>query len=278
MKKRLALVGAHPDDCDILGSGLAMKYRELDWAVLFVSMANGDAGHHEMSRPALAARRKRETEAVAARLGIEYVVMPTSDCEVVPSLEQRWALLRLLRRFAPDLVITHHAADYHPDHRYTSQLVGDVSYLLKVPHCCPDVPALRKDTMHAFFHAWRDTVRPDAFCVALDIDALWSRKLQVLAQHESQFFEWLPWVGGGDMSSVPPAADTKARVDFLDAQRSPAFVRTADLYRDRLCELYGPERGCRVGKAEAFVSAPFPTSLSDGNWRDLFPFLTGADA
>jgi len=226
-----------------------------------------------MTRPALAARRKGETEAVAELLGIEYTVMPTSDCEVFPSLEQRWALLRVLRRFAPDLVITHHAADYHPDHRYTSQLVGDVSYLLKVPHCCPDVPALRKDTVHAFFHAWRECVRPDAFAVALDIDAVWSRKLEVLLQHQSQFFEWLPWVAGADMSSLPPAGDRKARLEYLDAQRRPAFVRTADLYRERLCELYGPERGRRIRRAEAFVSAPFPTALSPGNYRDLFPFL-----
>ena len=130
--KRLALVGAHPDDCDILGSGLAMRYRELGWDVLFVSMANGDCGHQSMSRADLAARRAGETEAVAEMLGIEYVVMDTPDCEVEPTLEQRWALLRLLRRFEPDLVVTHHAADYHPDHRYTCQLVGDVSFLLKV--------------------------------------------------------------------------------------------------------------------------------------------------
>lgn len=273
MRKRLALVGAHPDDCDILGSGLAMKYRERDWDVMFVSMANGDCGHHEMARPALAARRKRETEAVADLLGIDYVVMETPDCEVTPSLEQRWALLRLLRGFAPDLVVTHHAADYHPDHRYTCQLVGDVSFLLKVPHCCPDVPALRKDTVHAFFHAWRDTARPDAFCVAIDIDAHWPRKVEVIAKHESQMFEWLPWVDGEEMSLLPPADDPGARLRFVDERRGPRAERIAELYRERLCELYGPARGSRAGKAEAYVAAPFPVSLGESNYRELFPFF-----
>lgn len=271
MSKRLAMVGAHPDDCDILGSGLAMRYRSIGWDVMFVSMANGDAGHHVMLRPDLAARRKRETEAVAAMLGIEYVVMPTSDCEVFPSLDQRWALLRLLRRFAPDLVVTHHALDYHPDHRYTSQLVGDVSYLLKVPHCCPDVPALRKDTVHAFFHAVRQTDRPDAFAVAIDVDDLWPRKLEVMAQHESQFFEWLPWVNGDDLAGVPPAEDRAGRLAYIDRQRTPVFTRIAGFYRDRLCERYGDERGNRVAKAEAYVAAPFPTSLTEENYRELFP-------
>lgn len=275
MKKRLALVGAHPDDCDILGSGLAMRYRELDWDVMFVSMANGDCGHHEMPRQELAARRKRETEAVADMLGIEYVVLDTSDCEVFPTLEQRWTLLRVLRRFEPDLVVTHHATDYHPDHRYTSQLVGDVSYLLKVPHCCPDVPALRKDTVHAFFHAWRDTARPDSFCVAIDIDDLWQRKVEVIAKHELQMFEWLPWVDGQDMSQIPPPEDAEGRLRYVDERRGPRAERIADLYRDRLCELYGPTRGRQIRKAEAYVTAPFPTSLSEENYRELFPFFGG---
>ena len=273
MKKRLAFVGAHPDDCDILGSGLAMRYRELDWDVLFVSMANGDAGHHEMTRPDLAARRKGETEAVAAMLGIEYVVMPTSDCEVFPSLDQRWALLRLLRQFAPDLVITHHAQDYHADHRYTNQLVGDVSYLLKVPHCCPDVPALRKDTVQAFFHAVRQEQRPDAFAVVIDVDDLWQRKVEVMAKHESQFFEWLPWVNNEDLPAVPGPADPAGRFAYIDRQRSPIFERSARLYRDRLCDLYGSERGNSIRLAEAYVAAPFPTALSEDNYRDLFPFV-----
>lgn len=271
-KKRLALVGAHPDDCDILGSGLAMSYRELGWDVLFVSMANGDCGHQSVTRPELAARRRRETEAVAALLGIEYVVMDVPDCEVMPTLEQRWGLLRLLRRFAPDLVVTHDAQDYHPDHRYTSQLVGDVSFLLKVPHCCPELPALRKDTVHAYFHASRRPVRASEFSVVVDTDAHWARKVEAMSCHVSQMFEWLPWVDGRDMAAIPPPADRAGRLAYVDARRRPAFLRLANLYRDRLVELYGAERGAAVQTAEAYIAAPFPTSLNESNWRDLFPF------
>lgn len=271
--KKLALVGAHPDDCDILGSGLAMRYRELGWEVLFVSMANGNCGHHVMGRKELGERRAGEAAAVARMLGIQYVVMDVPDCEVEPTLEQRWALLRLLRRFEPDLVVTHHQRDYHPDHRYTSQLVGDVSFLLKVPHCCPDVPALRKDTVHAFFHAFRDTTRADAFAVAVPIDDLWQKKLEVLACHESQMFEWLPWVDNEDMTSIPPASDRNARLDFIDRHRHPVFRRSANLYRERLVELLGDSRGRAVELAEVYYAAPYPTSLSEANYRELFPFL-----
>jgi LmbE family N-acetylglucosaminyl deacetylase len=263
-EKRLALVGAHPDDCDILGAGLAVRYRALGWKVMFVSMANGDCGHQSMSRADLAARRKAETEAVANLLDIDYVVMDVPDCEVMPTLEQRWNLLRVLRRFAPDLVVTHHALDYHPDHRYTSQLVGDVSYLLKVPHCCPDVPALRKNTIQAFFYAARQTGRVDDFSVAVPIDEQWDKKLAAMACHDSQMFEWLPWVDFRDMDAIPPAEDVAGRLAYVSDWRRPAFARLAEMYRDRL------PAGTQL--AEVYYPAPYPTSLNAENAKELFPF------
>ena len=265
-EKRLALVGAHPDDCDILGAGLALRYRALGWKVLFVSMANGDCGHQTMCRADLAARRKAETEAVANLLDIDYIVMDTSDCDVMPTLEQRWNLMRVLRRFAPDLVVTHHAQDYHPDHRYTSQLVGDCSFLLKVPHCCPDVPALRKDTVHAFFHASRQTRRSDEFTVAVPIDEQWEKKLAAMVCHESQMFEWLPWVDNKDMGAIPPASDPAARSAYVDAWRRPRFAQIAEMHRDLL------PAGTKL--AEAYYATPFPPSLNAENARELFPFVS----
>jgi len=268
--QRLARVGAHPDDADILGSGLAMRWRARGGEVLFVSMANGDCGHQTQARAELAARRRRETEAVAALLGVEYVVMGVSDCEVMPTLAQRWALLGCLRRFAPDLVVTHPPQDYHPDHRYTAQLVGDVSYLLRVPHCCPEVPALQKDTVQAFFHPVHQAVRLEGFAVAVETDAFWSRKLEVMACHASQMFEWLPWVTGADLSAVPPPDDPEGRLRYVDARRRLAAERIADLYRDCLAARYGPDLARTIRTAEAYVAAPYPTPLSAANAAELF--------
>ena len=65
---RLLILGAHPDDAEFHAGGLAAIYRSLGHVVKIISLTNGDAGHHEMSGPALAARRAKRCSARPPRL------------------------------------------------------------------------------------------------------------------------------------------------------------------------------------------------------------------
>ena len=67
---RVLAIGAHPDDCDIKFGGTAAKMAKAGHAVKFLSVTNGDAGHHEMGGAVLAKRRYLETQESARRLGI----------------------------------------------------------------------------------------------------------------------------------------------------------------------------------------------------------------
>ena len=57
---RVMIIGAHPDDPDITGGGLALNFVKVGATVKLVSMCNGDKGHMSMSPEALAARRYQE--------------------------------------------------------------------------------------------------------------------------------------------------------------------------------------------------------------------------
>jgi len=138
----LLVVGPHPDDCSIKAGGIAAKYVEAGHDVTFLSVTDGSAGHHEMDRAELAARRKQETEAVAETLGVDYDVFDIADGRLEPTLENRQRLIRYIREVNPDLVLGPRPNDYHPDHRYTAQLLQDAAYMLIVPNVCPDTPAL----------------------------------------------------------------------------------------------------------------------------------------
>jgi len=220
-----------------------------------------------MAPDALAARRKKETEAVAAKLGIEYVVMDSHDGWLTPTVEVRAELIRVLRRFAPDLVITHPVADYHPDHRYTTQIVSDTSYMLETPLICPDVPAMDKRTAYAY--CFDKSAPIDALSVAVSVDEVWNEKMEALALHESQFFEWLPFI---ERETEPVPEDHDGRLRYLSKKQSAAAGKIADAFRERLRALYGEERGSRVARAEAFYSAPFGPPISQDNYREFFPF------
>src|SRR5687768_10204017 len=136
---RLLILGAHPDDADYFAGGTAALYRRHGHTVRMVSVTDGGAGHHEAAGPGLIKRRRAEAAASGKVIGADYIVLDAPDGGLMPTLENRRILIRLIREFQPDLILTHRPNDYHPDHRYTSQLVQDASYMLTVPAVAPEI-------------------------------------------------------------------------------------------------------------------------------------------
>src|SRR5205823_14666445 len=98
----------------------------------------------------LARRRKAEVEAAARILGITTEVLDIHDGELMPTLENRRTITRLIREWKADIVMSHRPNDYHPDHRYTGVLVQDSAFMVGVPHFCPDVRPLRRIRCSSF--------------------------------------------------------------------------------------------------------------------------------
>ena len=212
---RVMVIGAHPDDADLRAGAAALKLVDRGARVRFVSVASGDLGHQSMAPEALAARRLLEAKASGRALGLEdYDILGYHDCEVEATLELRRRLTRLIRSFAPHIVMTHRTCDYHADHRAVGTAVMDATYLLGVPHWCPDVP--RPPVLPAVFFL-RDPftvprpLRPD---LLIDADPYIERNVTALLCHESQFFEWLPY-DDGFADEVPDPGDDAARRAFI---------------------------------------------------------------
>ncbi len=213
---RIMVIGAHPDDPDVHCGASAALWAARGARVVFVSLTNGDKGHHRLASPDLAARRKRETAAAARAYGIEdYLVLDHPDCELVADLETRRELTRLVRGFAPHVIFTHRTCDYHADHRATGQLVMDATYLLGVPLWCPDtpIPATKPVVYYlhdAFLRPWPQTAD---LAVALPDEAV-EQQIRGLACHRTQFLEWLPFDMGIE-DEVPPTEDAAAVRAFI---------------------------------------------------------------
>src|SRR5215210_9502277 len=78
-KLRIIMIGAHPDDCDQDGGGTAILFAKMGYAVKFVSVTNGDAGHQVMKGEALAKRRLAEAQEAGKRFGVTYDVLDNHD-------------------------------------------------------------------------------------------------------------------------------------------------------------------------------------------------------
>lgn len=264
---RIIMIGAHPDDCDLKGGGTAALLSSMGHAVKFVAVTNGDAGHQSMKGSALAKRRLAEAKEAGKRFGVEYDVLDNHDGELLPTLQVRLQLIKKIREWNADLVISPRPNDYHPDHRYTGILVQDAAYMVAVPNVAPETPRLTKNPVFMYFqdHFQRpNPFRPD---VAVDISSVYRQKIHALDAHQSQVYEWLPWIGGF-LDQVPAgAADREKWLAETRAVKITPDVRAA------LEKWYGKEKAGKVQHAEAFEVCEYGARPTDADLKRFFPML-----
>jgi len=266
---RLLILGAHPDDADHHAGGLAALYGAAGHDVLMVSLTNGDAGHHAEPGPALAKRRAAEANAAAAVIGARYLILDNHDGELLPTLENRRLIIQLIRSYDPDLVLTHRPNDYHPDHRYTSQLVQDAAYMVTVPAVAPGKRHLSRNPVIMYLPD--DFNKPYAFSptIGVDVGPVLDKIVAMLHCHVSQFYEWLPY-NTGTVDQVP-ASDSERR-EWLASQVRTRLKRQADRFRPLLVATYGPGRDS-VEYAELFEPCEYGALFDDAARARLFPFV-----
>ncbi|HLH71996.1 MAG TPA: PIG-L family deacetylase [Chloroflexota bacterium] len=267
----ILVFGAHPDDPDISAGGVAALYVAGGHRVKFVSLTNGDAGHHEIGGVELARRRYAETQAVARVQGlVEYQVLDNHDGELEPTLANRRTVIRIIREFQPDLILGPRPNDYHPDHRYAAQLIQDAAYMVTVPNVTALSDHLPKNPVIAYVADRFKRPYPFTPDVVIDVDSVIERKLDALHCHTSQVYEWLPY-NAGHLAEVPK--DEASRRRWLAEKYLPRFADLAERHRGVLARWYGAERAREVRYAEAFEISEYGAQPNEAELRRLFPFL-----
>ena len=266
-KIRIIMIGAHPDDCDDDGGGTAALFAQMGYAVKFVSVTNGDAGHQASGGVELAKRRFAEAQQAGKRLGVVYDVLDNHDGQLMPTLEVRLQVIRKIREWNADIVIAPRPNDYHPDHRYTGVLVQDAAYMVAVPNIAPETPALKKNPVFLYFQDRFQRPNPFRPDIAVDITAVFDKKISALDAHESQMYEWLPWIGHYE-EKVPK--DKNERIKWLAETRKQTIKPEV---RTKLEKWYGKEKAAAIQHAEAFEICEYGTQPDDEMIKKLFPML-----
>lgn len=264
--KRLLFFGAHPDDCDILCGGTAIQWSKAGHKVKFVSVTNGDTGHQTLSRMETAVRRKAEAEAAGRIAGIEYQVLDHC-CGLEASISNRYELMRIVREFRPDVVISHRLCDYHPDHRATAQLVLDTAYIVMVPHYCEETPIPEQTPVYAFSYDRFMEPRSHRTDAIVEFDSVLDRKLAMFHCHASQYYEWLPWSEGIRNFDVAKLSEEERRGWLL--RWCERFKSPTEKAKEELCRIYGKERGSKIVYGEVFEQSPYSRTLPPDEFQKL---------
>jgi LmbE family N-acetylglucosaminyl deacetylase len=267
-KLRIIAFGAHPDDAELKASGVAAMWADQGHAVKFVAMTNGDIGHFQMAGGPLAQRREAEVEECARLLGIETEVLDIHDGELMPTLENRKKVARLIREWQADIVLCHRPYDYHPDHRYTGQLVQDAAVVVVAPFFVPDTPPTKKNPVFMFYSDGFQKPYPFEPTLVVGIDEVVNQKWDCVSAMPSQFGDEHSWQASTRPDVPSDEAERKAYLLDLVKQRNEAV---ADRYRDRLIELYGEEKGNQIQYAEAFELCQYGSQPDVETLKKLFP-------
>ncbi len=190
---RAMVIMAHPDDAEFLCSGTVAKWCKEGWDVYYVLVTGGDKGTHDdtMHPEKLAAIREEEQRAACRVLGVkECILLGYPDGFTSESAELRGQIVRLLRMYRPDVVITWDAfrgTFNHRDHRNVGQATMDAIYPIvrdRLFYQRDEEDGLTSHQVNEVLLAGAQ----DADYV-VDITDVWEKKVDAILCHTSQIGE-----------------------------------------------------------------------------------------
>jgi LmbE family N-acetylglucosaminyl deacetylase len=194
---RLLAAMAHPDDAEILVGGALFQLKARGWELGILTMTSGDCGSATHSREEISRIRSQEAKEAAAFLGADYQCAGMRDIEIFANADSVRRVVEGLRRFAPDVVLTHSPADYMVDHEETSRIVRSAVFTAAIPlyqtqQIAPAPPISATPALYYAdpvegIDAMGQRIRPQFF---VNIEATIEQKLAMLACHRSQR-DWL---------------------------------------------------------------------------------------
>ncbi len=195
--RRIAAVGAHPDDIEFMCSGTLKLLKEAGFEIHIGVVANGDCGSMVESQEEITKTRRQETLNAAALLEAEFYPMGEQDLRIEFDERSRMLVTEYIRMVNPLIVFTHPHEDYMNDHEYVSKLVRHACFAAPIPNyqTLTAMPQPRTDHIPHLYY-WGPLVGTDIYGeftaqkIYVHIDSTIDFKKEMLACHKSQR-DWL---------------------------------------------------------------------------------------
>ena len=174
-------VFSHPDDAELSVAGTLLKLKSLGYRTGVCDLTRGEMGTRGTpeTRAAEAAEAARLMK-LDVRLNLEQ-----PDGHVWLNDAARVAIVRVIRKYNPRVLITTHEDDPHPDHAHTSQIVREGARLATMRRYDEEagLPAVKMPTiMHSLFSR---RVVPS---FVIDVSEFIDEKMAAINAYTSQFY------------------------------------------------------------------------------------------
>ena len=228
MQLDILVFGAHPDDVELGCAGTIIK-----------EVQNGKrVGITDLTRGELGTRGTRETRDSETRIATEIMGvsirenMNFKDGFFKDDEEHKIALIKKIRKYRPDIVITNAVSDRHPDHPRSSQISVDACFLSGLEKIETGQKPWRPRAIYHYIQF--NNLTPD---IVVDITDQMKLKLQAVKAYSSQFYN-------------PDSKESETIISSSEFLESVTY-RAQDLGRQSNCEY-----------AEGFISHQIPTVIS----------------
>ncbi|MCE2490456.1 MAG: PIG-L family deacetylase [Anaerolineae bacterium] len=193
--RRVVGVFAHPDDPEILAGGTFALWAAQGAEIIFVMATSGDKGSSDpdMTPEQLVAIREEEERRAAAALGVKDVIfLRYPDGELEPSLELRRDIVREIRRFRPDVLVTFDPSNWYSENRINHsdhRAIGEAALAATFPTARDRLNFLEMErdeglTAHKTRQVYiANAVNPNT---TIDITDHVETKIKSLREHKSQ--------------------------------------------------------------------------------------------
>ena len=220
MKLDILAIGTHPDDVELCCGGTVIKLVKQGHRVGVLDLTGGELGTRGNSEI-----RSQEAAHAATILGVavrENLLLPDGNIE--NSSENRMKLIRVIRRYRPDVLLIPHAVDRHPDHEHAHCLSRESWFYAGLEKIETTLDGEKQEPYRprAYYHYmhWFEFV--PSFIV--DISDEYDQRMEVMKAYKSQFYD----------------PKSQERETILSTPEFLHMIRTRlEYYGDRIGKRYG---------------------------------------
>jgi bacillithiol biosynthesis deacetylase BshB1 len=185
MKLDILAVGSHPDDVELSCSGTIAKEVDRGKKVGILDLTRGELGTR-----GTAETRDQEAKDAAEILGVSVREnLDFSDAFFENNTAHQLQIIKILRKYRPEIVLCNAVDDRHIDHGKGAKLVSDACFLSglrKIETIFNGESQQAWRPKHVYHYIQWKNLKPD---IVVDISGYMNKKMEAVKAYKTQFYD-----------------------------------------------------------------------------------------